>query len=96
MNDLSQILKAGTLLVIETGEYSDRCWTGPVRMLRDATKRDMAEAYRAQWTKPVDDEWAEGPDNYGFLPWLIKEGWVEHVDDVTSWHVGSYGSFEPY
>lgn len=30
MNDLLQVLKKGTLLIIEMGAYSDKSWVGPV------------------------------------------------------------------
>lgn len=94
MVDLDQIIAAGTLLIIETGEYSDQSWHGPVRMTRDATKRELADAYRAQWVKGPD-YWNDGPKPGDFLPWLVKAGHAEHVDNVQSWHVGSYGQFEP-
>ena len=92
-NDLSQVLKKGTLLIIETGEYSDRRWNGPVRMLGDFMKADLAERFKAGW-KPKK-EWEDKPSSEDFLPWLIEQKLVEHVDDVESWHVGSYGDFEP-
>ncbi len=91
-NDLSQVLKKGTLLIIETGEYSDHSWSGPVRMLGDFTKADLAERFRAEW-KPKY-EWEDRPNPGDFLPWLIEQKLAEHVDDVESWHVGSYGEFE--
>jgi hypothetical protein len=95
VNDNSQVLKKDTLLIVETGEYSDRSWNGPVRMIKDAVKTDLADAYRRDW-KPEFD-WQEGdrPEPDGFLPWLVKAGYAEHVEGVTSWHVGSYGDFEP-
>lgn len=93
MNDLSQVLKKGTLLVIETGEYSDRGWSGPVRMLGDYSKADLAEQFRQEW-KPIDPWDGDKPRPDDFLPWLIKVGKAEDVEDVHSWHVGSYGEFE--
>ena len=94
MSDLDQVLKKGTLLVIETGEYSDRSWDGPVRLLKDFKKADVVAKFRAQWKKP-DDGWTIAPSAEEFLPWLIKRRYVESVDDVSSWHVGSYSRFEP-
>jgi hypothetical protein len=94
MNDLSQVLKAGTLLIIESGEYSNLDWSGPVRLLRDCIKQELADDYRREWVKGEDD-WRDKPDPDGFLPWLIKTGRAEAVDDVHCWHVGSYGNFEP-
>ena len=93
MTDLEQIIAVGTLLIIETGEYSDRRWDGPVRMLRSASRAQLAREYREQWTPP--DEWTEKPTEDGFLPWLVKAGYAEAVDGVMSWHVGNYGDFEP-
>ena len=95
MDRLDAKMKKGTLLVIETGEYTDRSWSGPVRLLKTASRRDLAEAYKAQWTKK-DDDWEDCPDPSGFLAWLTSAGWVEDVENVESWHVGSYGSFDPY
>lgn len=92
MSDLNVTLKAGTLLVIELGEYSDYTYDGPVRVVRDFVKADVVEAYRAA---PPANDWS-GPAEPGeFLAWLIKEGYVEALDDVHSWHVGSYGDFQP-
>ena len=94
MNDLSQTLEKGTLLVLETGEYSDRSTMDPVRLLVTATKQELADAYRAQWKKGADD-WNDEPDASGFIAWLTATKKVEAVDNVHTWHVGSYGRFEP-
>lgn len=94
--DLSQTLKAGSLLIIETGEYSDRSWSDPVRLLKDVVKADIADGYRAAWPslkEKYDDD--DRPDPSGFLLWLVKSGYAEDVANVHSWHIGSYGDFEP-
>jgi len=49
MSDLSRMMMVGDLLVIETGEYSDSSWHGPVRMLVNASKADLAEAFKSEW-----------------------------------------------
>jgi hypothetical protein len=95
MIDLDQVFAAGTLLVIETGAYSDHSWDGPVRVMRDFTAREAAEKYIAAWVAPKDEEWKDAPTADGFLPWLVKECFVEAVDNVVAWHVGGYGRFEP-
>lgn len=92
MNDLSQRLENGTLLVIETGEYSDRSTFA--RLIVSSTKQELADAYRAEWVKEPDG-WRDAPDPDGFLSWLIKTNKAEAVDNVHTWHVGSYGQFEP-
>jgi hypothetical protein len=95
MINLDQMFVAGTLLVVETGEYSDQRWDGPVRVLRDFTAREAAEKYITEWVAPKDEEWADLPTADGFLPWLVKERFVEAVDNVVAWHVGCYSRFEP-
>lgn len=92
VSDLSQVIKAGTLLVIGTGEYSDSSWHGPVRVLKDFAKHEVADLFRAA---PPTSDWNDAANPSDFLPWLVKEGYVEDISDCTSWHVGSYGSFEP-
>lgn len=93
--DLSQTLKVGDLLSISTGEYSDYSVCGPVRIIRPFVKHEVCEAYRK--TYPKQKAWGldEDPDPFGFLPWLISEGYAEDIDGHTEWHVGSYGRFEP-
>lgn len=92
MNDLRQVLKKGALLIIETGEYSDRSWNGPVRMLKDFAKVDLTEDFKREW-KP-QNKWEHKPSPDDFLPWLIRTGRAEDVEGVEAWHVGSYGQFE--
>lgn len=93
-DEIPATLKKGTLLIIETGEYSDRSWGGPVRMLKTVAKAELVEKYREEWKPPP--EWPdEKPSPNDFLPWLVKAGWAEDVDNTESWHVGSYGDFEP-
>jgi hypothetical protein len=93
MSDLSQTLKAGDLLIIETGEYSDLMWWGPVRVLVTRTKRELVSEFKEKFV-PQHSWLPESPDPGDFLPWLVKMGYAEHVD-CTSWHVGSCGRFEP-
>jgi hypothetical protein len=95
MDDLSQSLKKGTLLIIETGEYSDHSRDGPVRLLKTFTKAQLADDYRSEWRSKDKDDWDDRPNPYDFLPWLIASGRAEYVENVHSWHVGSYGEFEP-
>lgn len=92
-SDLTQVLKAGTLLVIITGEYSDTNWEGPVRVLKDVTKQVLVDQFQAEWKPPND--WDEAPRPEHFLPWLVQSGWVEAIENVNEWHVGGYGDFEP-
>ena len=92
-------LEAGDLLVIQTGEYSDRTISDPVRMLKTFTKGELAEAFEMAWKldAPNRDEWERDdlPTGNDFLPWLVKAGFAEAVDHVVNWYVGTYGRFEP-
>lgn len=83
------ILEAGALLLIETGEYSDRMTSGPFRVLKTLDRSVTAKAFIAEFKPSYEDD-RPSPDDY--LPWLIKNGYVEDVES-TLWHVGSYGDF---
>lgn len=88
------LIKAGTILVMETGEYSDYTFTGPFRVLRDFDQGGAAEQHKAQWM-PEPDGWRDEPDTDSFIGWLNREGFIEEIDGVVSWHIGSYGRLEP-
>jgi hypothetical protein len=96
MNDLEQVLAVGTLLIVENGEYSDQTWEGPVRVVRAFKKADVAARFIREWAPTEKKCWRDKNDpSSWFLPWLVKEGYVEHCENVHSWHVGSYGKFKP-
>ena len=87
--DLTQALTKGTLLIIEHGEYSDKSWQGPVRLLADYTKSDLSDQFLREWEH---EDW---PCANEFLPWLVRTGKAESVDNIHRWHVGSYSNFQP-
>ena len=64
--DLTQVLTKGTLLIIEHGEYSDKSWQGPVRLLADYTKSDLSDQFLREWEH---EDW---PCANEFLPWLSE------------------------
>jgi hypothetical protein len=85
-------VKTGELLILETGEYSDKQWHGPYRVLKDFTIGEARDAYVDQW-KPEPDGWREQPDPDGFSGWLVAQQFIEHVD--AKWvYIGSYGRLE--
>lgn len=86
-------IKAGTILVLETGEYSDYTFHGPLRVLRDFDQAEVVGLHREQWTPP--NEWEHEPDTDSLMGWLVTSGYVEAIDNVVSWHIGSYGRVEP-
>lgn len=86
-------LKVGELLVIETGDESGQEWHGPVRILREFSTHEVAEIFRGVPSKERYFK-SDQPDPYAFLPWLVKEGYVEDVA-CLSWDIGSYTDFKP-
>lgn len=56
----------------------------------DFSKRKVAEEYRIYCALG-----GEEPDPGYFGAWLITQGYVEDLSDVTRWHVGSYSDFTP-
>lgn len=93
-SDLSQTITAGSLLVIETGEYSDYSAGNPVRVVRDFTKREVVQEFVTNWN-PEQYHCEDEPRPEYFLPWLTANGYVVDVDTVERWHVGQYGDFRP-
>jgi hypothetical protein len=87
-------IEPGTLLVIETGGLSDYMFTGPFRVLKGFDQAEIAAAFRAQWTPDPDTRWRTVPAPGDFIPYLVREGYIEDVP-CLSWHVGFHVRFEP-
>lgn len=84
------LFKAGELLVLEDGEYSDKSWAGPFRVVKDFDIREAEEACRAAH-KPTYEGDEPGP--WEFREWLCKTGYLADVD-CRSIHIGSYSRIE--
>ena len=82
----------GTLLTLETGEYSDYTFHGPFTVLREFDQAEAVEVFRAQWVAP--NEWTDEPDADQFMGWLTQERYIEPAENVFSWRIGSYGRLE--
>lgn len=92
--DVNQPLKAGELLLITRGAYSDKATEGPLRLLMDTTLANMERAYRmAGKLHPESVSSMHEPDDAmptsDFVAWLVKSRFVEHVSCQT-WHIGDY------
>jgi hypothetical protein len=97
MSDLDKVMKAGDLLVLETGDYDGRDVHEPLRLKGNASRRQLANAYLGHWRRP---EVALGrPEKYpparGFRAWLIAAGWAEEVLFTHTWAIGDGESFHP-
>lgn len=84
-------IKAGAILVLEHGEYSDYAFDGPFRVLKDFDQAKIATTFCEQWTSL--DEWKTKPDESDFIAWMNTNGYIEDIE-THRWHIGSYG-FDP-
>ncbi len=90
---MNEVLEPGSLLLIETGEYSDRQTHGPVRVLKRLDKNAVAAQYVAEFKVDPKEDWIERPAPDKFLPWLVAKGYAEDLK-CSTWHAGSYSSFD--
>lgn len=86
--------KAGELLVITYGDYSDKEWHGPLRVIKTFTQSAVGKAYVEATPRRKLGNWVEPTPTDDFVPWLVKEGYVEAIDDCREWDIGSYNGFE--
>ena len=88
--------KAGTILLLSCGEYSDFRYCGEVVTLRDVDLRQEIEDWRNYLGKdelgdPIADDWDHGPSE--FVAHLIKSQICAPLECQTV-HIGSYGRVE--
>jgi hypothetical protein len=84
------IIKTGTVLTLENGEYSDFCYEGPFTVLKDFDQRAACE----EFVKPYDKDklrWMGGAE---FIAWLAREGYIEDTPQNVRWFLGGCG-FNP-
>lgn len=88
-------MKAGELLILSHGEYSDYSYSGPFRVLKDFDPKEQADECREYWRQLPESErcWQEGPDSSNYIAFLHARGFIEDVD-CTEIHVGSYGRLQ--
>jgi hypothetical protein len=93
MSKTSATLPVGSLIILHKGEYSDKTASGPFKALKPFNGDDLLAEFKAQWS-PKND-WDEAPDPEEFEAWVVKVGCLEAVENVTHWHIGSYGEIDP-
>jgi hypothetical protein len=94
MRDIS--LKAGTLIVFSTGEYSDYGYQGHFLALQDVDAdkmRELGAQAEAMDKDESGDRKYEIEPNEAFIGMLIRQGFIMIVD-VKEIHIGSYGRVE--
>lgn len=82
--------RPGTILLLETGEYSDFGYEAQLVTLCDLDLRDAIERYKSQFI--AKDEWDEA-DPCGFVGWLCATQQCAQLECQTA-HIGSYGRLE--
>lgn len=97
MSDLTQLIPAGTILLIEQGEYADFFTENPLRVIKPFIKADVVAEYTAEWRQSewFEPDYREEPTPEFFSAWLLQKGYVEPINDVHRWHVGAYNTFSP-
>lgn len=81
----------GTLLILEAGEYSDKEFHGPFKVLRAFDQTEVKARFKAERAQP--SEWPDEDIDH-FMIWLTRERYIEPAPKVFNWHVGSYGWLE--
>ena len=87
INDLT-MAQPGFIFALTEGEYSDYGINGFVKVIKPFSPYKLIETYKE--TSEYDRyEFGQAP---AFVAWMIREGYVEPVDDeIGTWHLGSYG-----
>lgn len=85
--------KAGELIGLSFGEYSDYRFNGLYRCLKDIDLGALADRYYEQAPVYEWDEKRKNADDSGFGAYMIAQGFVEELpyDEI---HCGGYGDFE--
>lgn len=87
------IFLVGSVLMLETGCYSDHITHGPFKVLKDIDQVEVSKLFIADQEKEedFDPEWI---DKYAMISWLSNNGYISDMENVGSWYLGSY-NFEP-
>lgn len=82
--------KAGSLITLETGEYSDFGYEGPYRVLRDIDVQAVVTEFKEARGHGV------GMGETAFIAWLSRAGYIEDID-CARWYLGSaYPPYRPF
>lgn len=87
---MSAVAKAGTLVLVSSGEYSDYSVISIVRVLSDFTPAEELEQYLSAHPEQREDYSFE-KDQY--FAHLLKRGLVEELEHST-YHLGDYSEHD--
>ena len=82
------IYKAGTILLLEEGEYSDFGYCGQLVTLDELNISDAVETFKSSFVPK--NEW-DTPDPGAFVAWLCTTQRCAALNHETL-HIGSYGN----
>lgn len=81
-----EVIRAGSLLIVSTGEYSDYSVDGVFRAKSDIDP----EALRSEWLALHPEQTVRYCfRDEQFLAWVAGKGLLEPID-CTEWHLGDY------
>ena len=88
------LIKRGTILTLESGEYSDSAWHGPFNVLREFDQENVRDLFLGQWANQHPELAWNRAEILEFIAWLHRNGYIEDVPQAQSWHLGGY-EFDP-
>ena len=84
------LIKAGTVITLEQGEYSDFRYAGPFGALKDIDTQILVAKFRSKTRrKNIYDDLVDG-----FIAWLARNRYIEDRD-CTRVFLGSHGDLWP-
>lgn len=86
---MSDICKAGTLLMVDSGEYSDYGVTGFFVVLKDFNPMKELEEYKS--SNKIDDYFYDNTDKY--FGSLVSKGYLVDIN-YANLYLGAYGDLE--
>ena len=86
-------MKPGQLLMLSTEVYSDYGFSGPYRVLKEFTFRDVIAQVLAL-PGPYTDSWKDKAGPGDVTVFLKANGYIEEIIDCTEVHLGSYGDID--
>lgn len=87
--------KKGDILYLTSGEYSDYNMRLSVKVIKGFDTKKIQTKFLNYFNSLTDPETGESFDDYRqidcFVPWIIREGYIEELEEAKELHLGSYG-----
>lgn len=93
MRRLPNVANTLGYVIVSLGEYGSYQFA-PYRVLKPFRFAEKRDEYCAQWVKDPDNPLRTHPTPDGFVPWLVREGYIEDVSaDMQEVHLGDTAQF---